>query len=260
MRIGIFTSSEPRHIWFSNRLLEFASTVSVISEKKTMRASKQNKSDDLALYYSKMKNAEKEMFGEKQEFSSEIHLSTIQQGAFVSAKKQIIEMVLEADLILVFGSSFIRGDLCKKLIARRAINIHLGIAPFYRGSACNFWAMYDGRYDLVGATGHLLTEGIDDGPIIFHAFPKKYQNDPFKFTMGAVNAASFGLQKAVQTRKIFETYSHKQDDLKLLRHSKRRDFTGQIASKFLRALPSQNMISNRLSLRDLSAFQNPMFD
>jgi len=259
VRIGVFTSGEPRHIWFSNRLLEFASNVNVIAEKKTIPASHQTEGEGLNAYYSRMKIAEKELFGSELEFSTEIQLSTIQRGSFASVEKQIDKMVRDSDLILVFGSSFIKGDLCKKLIERRAINIHLGIAPFYRGSACNFWAMYDGRYDLVGATGHFLTEGLDDGPIIFHAFSEQYQNDPFQFTMGAVKAASFGLEKVIQISEVFNNYSQKQDDLKLLRHSKRRDFTSQIASQFLRALPSQKMISHRLSLRDLSAFQNPLF-
>ena len=53
----------------------------------------------------------------------------------------------------------------------------MGISPYYRGSACNFWALYDKNPQFVGATIHYLSEGLDDGDILFHVLPsKKYLN------------------------------------------------------------------------------------
>ena len=46
----------------------------------------------------------------------------------------------------------------------------MGISPYYRGTDCNFWALYDGNPHLVGATIHYLSEGLDSGDIAYHVF------------------------------------------------------------------------------------------
>ena len=70
----------------------------------------------------------------------------------------------------------------------------MGISPFYRGTDCNFWAMYDDRPDYVGATIHRLTKGLDSGPILYYAF-SEYTNDPFVYTMSTVKSAIISLKK-----------------------------------------------------------------
>src|SRR3990167_4170247 len=52
-----------------------------------------------------------------------------------------------ATRIVVFSASWITSPLYD-MIAQKALNLHAGIAPAYRGSACNFWAEYDGRPEL----------------------------------------------------------------------------------------------------------------
>lgn len=44
------------------------------------------------------------------------------------------------------------------------LNCHPGILPFYRGCSCVEWALFN--EDKVGNTCHLMTENIDEGPII----------------------------------------------------------------------------------------------
>ena len=68
---------------------------------------------------------------------------------------------------------YIKGPLVNFLIKKKAINIHMGISPYYRGADCNFWAMYDGNSHLVGATIHMLSKGLDSGSILYHAMSKK---------------------------------------------------------------------------------------
>ena len=79
---------------------------------------------------------------------------------------------LNSDVYIIFGSSFIKGELIDFLIERKAINIHAGVSPYYRGTACNFWALYDDNPHLVGATIHLISKGLDSGPILYHAISK----------------------------------------------------------------------------------------
>ena len=72
---------------------------------------------------------------------------SINKLSMISLKKY-----LKSDIYLVFGSSYIKGDLINFLVKNKTINIHMGVSPYYRGTDCNFWALYDGNPHLVGST------------------------------------------------------------------------------------------------------------
>ena len=46
------------------------------------------------------------------------------------------------------------------------INLHAGITPLYRGVHGGYWALAEGRPELVGTTIHLIDAGIDTGNVI----------------------------------------------------------------------------------------------
>ena len=46
------------------------------------------------------------------------------------------------------------------------INTHAGITPRYRGVHGGYWALAEGRPDLVGTTVHLVDPGIDTGGVL----------------------------------------------------------------------------------------------
>lgn len=81
-----------------------------------------------------------------------------------------------ADLAIVICTSILRretiaaaGDL--------VINVHGGHLPEYRGNHCFFFALYEGRFDKVGATIHFIDAGIDTGDIIEVIRPPMYSDD-----------------------------------------------------------------------------------
>ena len=75
------------------------------------------------------------------------------------------------DLIVVFGTSLIKGDLLTK--GRLGIiNLHGGLSPEYRGADCTFWALYNLEPEKVGCTIHYINAGIDTGNIIAHVSPE----------------------------------------------------------------------------------------
>lgn len=77
---------------------------------------------------------------------------------------------LEPDVIAVFGTTLIRGELLKK--GRLGIvNLHGGLSPEYRGADCTFWALYNGEPEKVGCTLHFIDRGIDTGNLIAHICP-----------------------------------------------------------------------------------------
>ena len=83
---------------------------------------------------------------------------------------------LKPDLICVFGTSLIRGEL---LNAGRLgiVNLHGGLSPEYRGADCTFWALYNGEPEKVGCTLHYIDSGIDTGRLIAHISPEVREGD-----------------------------------------------------------------------------------
>jgi hypothetical protein len=83
---------------------------------------------------------------------------------------------LKPDLICVFGTSLIRGDLLNE--GRLGIiNLHGGLSPEYRGADCTFWALYNGEPEKIGCTLHYIDAGIDTGRLIAHISPEVREGD-----------------------------------------------------------------------------------
>lgn len=83
---------------------------------------------------------------------------------------------LQPDLIAVFGTSLIRGDLLKQGRLGMA-NLHGGLSPEYRGADCTFWALYNREPHKVGCTLHWIDAGIDTGGLIAHVSPQVLSED-----------------------------------------------------------------------------------
>jgi hypothetical protein len=83
---------------------------------------------------------------------------------------------LQPDLICVFGTSLIRGELLSR--GRLGIvNLHGGLSPEYRGADCTFWALYNREPEKVGCTLHWIDAGIDTGRLIAHVSPEVRPED-----------------------------------------------------------------------------------
>ena len=83
---------------------------------------------------------------------------------------------LKPDIILCFGCSVL-GSKYLKVFSNKILNIHLGLSPFYRGQATNYWAFVNNEIQFIGATFHKIDRGIDTGPIIHQIRPKVYLKD-----------------------------------------------------------------------------------
>ena len=113
-------------------------------------------------------------------------------------------------MYIVFGSSYIKSDLVDYLISKKAINIHMGISPYYRGTDCNFWALFDNNSHLVGATIHRLSVAIDGGDIINHCLSNVKTNE-FIYTMSTVKSAFKSIVENIKDCKILKMQTIKQN-------------------------------------------------
>jgi folate-dependent phosphoribosylglycinamide formyltransferase PurN len=76
---------------------------------------------------------------------------------------------LRPQLIVVNGTRII-GRTLLDTIDCPIINTHAGITPRYRGVHGGYWALAEGRPDLVGTTVHLVDPGIDTGGVLARAY------------------------------------------------------------------------------------------
>jgi len=235
MNVTIFTSNQPRHLALVEQISSIANHVFVIQECSTIFPGQVkdffNRSEVMQEYFSHVIKAEKTVFGLPSFSSQNVSTFPVKMGDLNLIQKELIEPALHSDFYIVFGSSFIKGDLCDFLIEKKAINIHMGLSPFYRGSSCNFWALYDGRPDYVGATIHLLSKELDSGDILFHALPPKEEASPFVLGMLAVTSAQKSLVQYLENLPVLDLIP--QDKSLELRYTRNRDFTDNVAKSYL---------------------------
>lgn len=141
-----------------------------------------------------------------------------------------IEWIREADRIIVYGTSLIKDPLYSA-IQDKAINLHAGWAPQYRGSHSNFWALYDGHPEYVGMTIQTLDKDVDAGAI-WHQVGTQPEADPFLYGMKTIKA---GFEVLAQELSRAWTWPapKAQDISQLIRYSRHADYTEEVARAFL---------------------------
>ena len=129
----------------------------------------------------------------------------------------------------------------------------MGISPYYRGTDCNFWALFDNNPHLVGATIHLLSKGLDSGPILYHAL-SEIKEDPFIYTMSAVKSAFESIAQKIENKTIFEHTPEIQDKSKEIKYSKKNELNDEVIKKFF-----LNKIDLNSKIFKLDLYKNPYF-
>ena len=238
MKVTIFSSNQPRHLNIAKEFSKICDSVFLVSEVNTVFPGQVNdffkKSEIMQTYFQNVIQSERNIFGDISFLPHNVRTLSIKSGDLNKLDRNQLSDSLQSDVYVVFGASYIKGWLIDFLGEHRAINIHMGLSPYYRGSSCNFWALYDNNPSYVGATIHLLSKGLDSGDMLFHCVPKLHPEDtPFDFTMRSVLVAQQGLVSAVDSESIFSALTIKQDKSQEVRYTKNQDFTDDIAKEFL---------------------------
>ncbi len=263
MKITVFTSNQARHLSLIADMATIADQVFAIQECNTVFPGRVadflRASEVMENYFSKVIDAEKEVFGGLRFSATNARTLSIKSGDLNRIDIGLLADALQSDIYIVFGASFIKGPLLDFLIANKAINIHMGISPYYRGSSCNFWAIYDGNPDLVGATIHLLSRGLDSGPMLFHALPKPAAIDPFLLGFHAVQAAHRALIESIKSGRLFSLKALPQNHDLEIRYSRHRDFTDEVAKEYLQRNLSAHDIDRMLKSRRERQLLEPQY-
>ena len=237
MKITLLTSNNNRHNYLINLLSTVCEELYVIQECRSIFPGKTTdiypKSKIIQKYFENVNSAQNKFF--KNEYvnknSKNIKTLPIIQGELNNISLSFLSDFLNSDIYVVFGSSYIKGELANYLVENKAINIHAGISPYYRGTDCNFWALFDNNPHLVGATIHMLSKGLDNGAMLYHAM-SNIKSNPFEYTMSTIKAAFHSIAERIKNKHIFEIVPVIQDKSKEIRYSKIVDFNEEVVSNY----------------------------
>jgi hypothetical protein len=261
MKITVFTSNQPRHISLIESLGEIADVVYAVQECTTVFPGRvqdfYNESEVMTHYFDRVRDAEQQVFGTIRFGPDNARHLSLKSGDLNQVDLECLAPALSSDFYVVFGASYIKGDLCDILVKQKAINIHMGVSPYYRGSSSNFWALYDGRAHFVGATIHYLSAGLDSGPILFHVLPEAQAVDPFLLGMLVVRAAHRSVVECLNGGGPSVHEAVPQNRTQEIRYTRSTDFTDAVAKDYLSSLATPESVKAMLERRDASLFIRP---
>jgi len=259
MRVTLFTANQIRHNYLINLLSKIATKLNIVQENKTIFPGivpgHYPATDTMKEYFTKVINTQEKLFGNSYITSKNknINLLPLEWNDLNKCSLKFLSDFLKSDIYIVFGSSYIKGELVDFLINHKALNIHMGVSPYYRGTDCNFWALYDDNPHLVGATIHMLSKGLDCGPMLYHAL-SKIKDDPFIYTMSTVKSAFHSLAEKIQNKKIFEYSPELQNKSKEVRYSRKNEFNDEVVKSFL-----SKKINLKSKLFEKKMYKDPYF-
>jgi len=188
LRILILCGRSPRHLFVANELCKAADVLAIVQESgsefswkklaKTLRPGNFARKAWRWLRDRRRYTGNQEgrfFFGDEHAHLN--HPERVREFPHINHPDVVkLARELKPDLLCVFGTSLIRGDLLKE--GRLGIaNLHGGLSPEYRGADCTFWALYNGEPEKVGCTLHWIDAGIDTGRLIAHISPEIHADD-----------------------------------------------------------------------------------
>lgn len=179
-RVVLLTSNGRRHAHASQTLADRLNVVGIVREKKraAIPSAESLSTADLAVlerHLQEREGVEATLLGSPQ-FPEDVDSLEVNAGEVNS--DPIVRWVEDRapDLVLLYGTSIIRPPLLEKY-AGQMINIHLGLSPYYRGAATNFWPLVHALPECAGATIHLAVPEVDAGPILTQVRPELVPQD-----------------------------------------------------------------------------------
>jgi methionyl-tRNA formyltransferase len=255
LRVMVLCGRSPRHLFVANALCRSADVLAIVQEtgsdfswKKLARTLRPDNFLRKAWRWLRDRrryagNPEaKFFFGDRPPRLD--HPELVREVPHVN-HPQVVELAqrLAPDLVAVFGTSLIRGDLLKA--GRLGIaNLHGGLSPEYRGADCTFWALYNGEPQKVGCTLHWIDAGIDTGGLIAHVSPKVLpEDDELRLFWRSVQTSAGAYAEFVRRLAAGE------------RFGQRQAHKGRLYQVRQRGLRQENAVARRLRegmLRDAS--------
>jgi len=211
LKVAVLTSRDLRHRFFASAIAARFNVVAVGYQDVgyTPAAVGNHSIDDrtariLKHHFDERRRQEHAYFGHAAEFlteSTDRRIQTLDTRSINAIDTAEWLVGAGVDVVVVYGTSLLKTPLLQRF-PQRIINMHLGLSPYYRGTATNFYPLLNEEPEFVGATIHLIDEGIDSGNIIHHVRPTITATD-MPHTVGC-KAILAGIRKVIQSLAEFQ--------------------------------------------------------
>jgi len=176
IRAAVLTSTAPRHRYFHRVIAENFDVRVVLAQAKSNYYQKQRQeSEFVRRHFSELASTESVEFTPRLDPS----LAVPREVSDINAPDLVSEVLAEeVEVIFLFGTAILE-DAWLDAFPQRIVNLHLGLSPFYRGSATLFWPFVQDELECVGATIHLAVAKVDAGPILARIKPEFQVGDTY---------------------------------------------------------------------------------
>ena len=232
-KVVLLSGNGLRHRYVAVELAKSSQLVGVVSEGKApiIAHPEQLPPDDLDVinkHLGQRDEAERRMFGTIADFPQPclavLHGQSNSDSVFDWVRR------LEPDFLVMYGTSIIKDPLLSAYV-NKVVNLHLGLSPYYRGTATNFWPLVYGEPECVGATIHLAVLKVDAGPILAQVRPQAEREDgAHELGCKTIAAAAQTLPKALSLLASGQLKPRTQN-LAGGRLCRRKDFTAEAVRK-----------------------------
>jgi methionyl-tRNA formyltransferase len=168
MKALILTSTSPRHQFFAEQIARYFEIAAIVCEQKRNYYVQQRESSE-AIRAHFVRNAAQELicFNDV----SETLVASVTTVPDINAP-EVMQWVsnLDIDVVCLFGTSILKAQWLSAF-PDKIVNLHLGLSPWYRGSATLFWPFADSAAEFLGTTIHLAVEKVDAGAILHRVKP-----------------------------------------------------------------------------------------
>ena len=178
MKVMIFSGSHPRHHFIHKALIDLnLDCAAVVMERESLVPSPpknipQKDQDNFIRHFKERDDVESSVYGKSSSKEVFANIPTLFCHSKELNSSQTLEFVREfnPNLAFIFGVDIIKEPLLS-ILPKNRVNLHLGLSPWYRGSATLFWPFYFLQPQYVGVTFHQIVPEADAGDIIHQSVP-----------------------------------------------------------------------------------------
>lgn len=184
MRVILFSGTHPRHLYIHEEIIRLGVECAVVVMQREQLIPEPPKNipekdkRNFIRHFIERQTIEKEVYGELVPDDLFSHIPIYKCTPETLNGVGTIDFVrkFNADFAFIFGTDLIKGELLESLPEIK-INLHLGLSPWYRGSATLFWPFYFLQPQFSGATFHQILPEADAGGILHQSVPKLQRGD-----------------------------------------------------------------------------------
>lgn len=175
IKIVLLTSDSYRHQYIAHQLAKHFELSLIVTEKKSPQIEntqdlREEDAEFVKKHFQWRVDRERFYFKEFITFPEDSQLLEVTHGQINSDEVFLAIKEKNPSVIVLFGTSIIKNPLMD-FYKGKIINLHLGLSPYYKGSATNLFPILYKEFEAIGATIHIATEKVDDGPILHQLRP-----------------------------------------------------------------------------------------